>query len=65
MREIDYDSLEVDGIDLRDYPDFCDAFICYGLTTDGDELTEQELEELSSDGIASELIIENQLYIVD
>lgn len=27
--------IEVDGIDFRDYPDFCDAFICEGIYNDG------------------------------
>lgn len=40
--------LQVDGVDLHDYPDFCDAFFASG-TYKGKELTEKELEELSED----------------
>lgn len=45
-RGINKSSLSVDGIDTRDYPDFCDAYFEYGLFVDGTELTDDELEEL-------------------
>jgi len=51
MKPIDYttiESVEVEGIDTRDYPDFCDAYISYA-EIDGREATEEELEELSDD----------------
>ena len=35
--------VEIDDIDMRDYPDFCDAFIV-AATYKGRELTENELE---------------------
>lgn len=35
--------VEIDDIDMRDYPDFCDAFLV-GATYKGRELTENELE---------------------
>ena len=37
---------DIDGIDTRDYPDFCDAYIC-GATIDGVEATPEELEEIN------------------
>lgn len=44
------DDVEVDGINMRDYPDFCDAFIaCACWRTTGDALTDGELEALSAD----------------
>ena len=64
-KNIDWDSLEVDGIDHRDYPDFCDAYISYGLDEDGNELTEQDCEDLTTRGYAYDIIVENQLYIRD
>jgi len=36
----------VDGIDMHDYPDFCDAFISEGII-DGREMTEAELDFLN------------------
>jgi hypothetical protein len=40
-------SLELDGLDMRDYPDFCDAYFCAGERADGTPLTEGELESLT------------------
>jgi hypothetical protein len=36
----------VDNIDLRDYPDFCDAYFGSACYEDGTALTDDELEEL-------------------
>jgi hypothetical protein len=42
------EDLEVDGVDSRDYPDFCDAFFAHGIWIEtSKELTEDELIELS------------------
>ena len=48
-KEIDYDSLEVDGIDYRDAPDFTDAYFGDGYYTDGTQLSDQDLDRLSDD----------------
>ena len=40
--------LEVDGVDPKDYPDFCDAFFYCG-EIDGRELTDDELDKLGED----------------
>lgn len=37
------DNLEFDGVDLRDYPDFSDAFIA-NCDIDGKEATEEQLD---------------------
>lgn len=42
------ESVEVEGIDPSDYPDFCDAYISYA-EIDGREATEEELDELNDD----------------
>lgn len=39
----------VEGVDMRDYPEFCDAFISYAETVDGRELSDEELEALTLD----------------
>jgi hypothetical protein len=39
--------LEVDGVDPRDYPDFCDAHFSSGSYEDGTPLTDDELERLT------------------
>lgn len=39
------DAVEVDGINMRDYPDFCDAYISYAEWKDtGEPLTEDDLD---------------------
>lgn len=39
------EDVEIDGIDYRDYPDFCDAFLA-SATYQGRQLTEKELEDI-------------------
>jgi len=49
--ELDYSKIsnvEIDGIDTRDYPDFCDAYIV-SADYDGEEMTEQQLDKLNED----------------
>ena len=29
MNKLDLDSIEISGVDMKDYPDFCDAYISY------------------------------------
>jgi len=42
------EDIEVDGINPRDYPDFCDAFILEA-SYKGREMTDEELEALNED----------------
>jgi hypothetical protein len=43
----DVEDLEVDGVDTRDYPDFCDAYFSRAIWVEtGKELTDDELEAL-------------------
>ena len=39
--------LEIDGVDSRDFPDFCDAYFSNGCYEDGTPLTDDELEHLT------------------
>ena len=48
-RTVDFTTLELDGVDRRDYPDFCDAYFSYAEYEDGTELTDDELEQLTED----------------
>lgn len=44
------DDIQVDGVDTRDYPDFCDAYICSASWSHtGEELTDEELEQLQGE----------------
>ena len=52
MTNLDYskiDNVSVDGIDTKDYPDFCDAYI-ESADYDGEPMTEEQLEEINNDG---------------
>lgn len=46
-KKVDRRSLEIDGVDPRDYPDFCDAYISYATFEDGTQLTDDEMDELN------------------
>ena len=46
--------LEVDGVDSRDFPDFCDAYFSNGCYEDGTPLTEDELNKLTD--LASDVL---------
>lgn len=49
-RKVNVKSLEVDGVDSADYPDFSDAYISYAEWEDGDtELTDDELTQLTEE----------------
>ena len=44
------DDIEIDGVDTRDYPDFCDAYINNMWLIDGDkvrEATDAELDDIN------------------
>ena len=62
--DIDWSTVELDGIDRRDYPDFCDAYISYAEFSDGTPLDDDQLEEATGrfgDRILN-LILNRQLY---
>lgn len=44
--QINWRSVEIEGVDGRDYPDFCDAYFSYAEYEDGTVLTDDQLEEL-------------------
>ena len=41
-------NITIDGIDHRDYPDYCDAFIDYA-EYDGKAMTDEQLDALNED----------------
>ena len=53
--------IEVDGVDTRDYPDFCDAYIISAMYK-GKPMTELELDELSQDGEFVNEAVFKQVY---
>lgn len=47
LNNIDFKSFEMEDVDRRDYPDFCDAFIGYAEFNDGTPLTDEQLDQLN------------------
>ncbi len=43
------DNIEIDGIDTKDYPDFCDAYIV-SADYDGVPMNNEQLDKLNEDG---------------
>lgn len=55
------DNVSVAGIDTKDYPDFCDAFI-ESADYDGREMTDEELDALNDDRDFVYEKVMNKLY---
>ncbi len=46
-KPVDHSSIEVDGVDRKDYPDFSDAYVTRAEFNDGEELSDEHLDHLS------------------
>ena len=55
------DNIEVDGIDTKDYPDFCDSFIA-SADYDGKPMTNEQLDELNEDSDFVYECVQNHLF---
>jgi predicted RNase H-like nuclease (RuvC/YqgF family) len=64
-KPVDIGSIEIDGIDMDDYPDFVDAYIIAADYEDGTPLTDSELQDFEAEnyGLVGELIHDRQLYL--
>jgi len=64
-KAVDEKSIEIDGIDRRDYPDFSDAYISAANYMDGTPLSDKEIEELDDQNneLVHEKIQDDQLYM--
>ena len=58
-------SIEIDGIDTNDYPDFVDAYIVAADFEDGTPLTDDEVQQFQDENydLVGELIHDRQLYL--
>lgn len=53
------ENVQLDGIDRRDYPDFCDAFVAYARwKTTGEALTEEELYRIDPNATSALALLE-------
>jgi hypothetical protein len=44
---VEYSSIEIDGVNPDDYPDYADVYIYYAEWKDGTPLTNEELDKLN------------------
>jgi hypothetical protein len=64
VKKLDYSKIEdvmIEGIDYRDAPDFCDAYISSAWYK-GRTMTDDELEELNHDGDYVYNAVINHIY---
>ena len=54
-------NIEVDGIDFKDYPDFCDAFIA-SADYNGKPMTDEQLDELNGDSEFLYECVQNHIF---
>jgi hypothetical protein len=59
-KEVDRSTIDLDGIDYNDYPDFADAYVMAADFVDGTPLTDNQLEKLTDEYIHD--FIEDRLY---
>lgn len=64
-KPVDVSSIEIDGIDTEDYPDFVDAYIASADYEDGTPLSDEELVQFQEENydLVSQMIHDNQLYL--
>ena len=58
MEKLNYSlisNIEFKGINHRDYPDYCDAYIV-SAEYDGEEMTQEQIEMLDSDFVYEKLM---------
>ena len=55
-RILDLSSVVIDGVDMSDAFDFCDAFVCEALWTDGFRLGSDELDIIMEDDTVQMLV---------
>jgi hypothetical protein len=53
-----YTNVKFEGIDHKDYPDYCDAYITYA-ELNGVPLTDDELEDLNDSSTKYDLLIKH------
>jgi hypothetical protein len=49
MENLRLKNVQVGGINIADYPDFVDAYICYAEDSNGKALTDEQLETLTNE----------------
>jgi len=55
------DNIEIEGIDTKDYPDFCDAFIA-SADYDGEPMNDEQIDKLNEDSDFLYEAIQNYIF---
>tara|TARA_R100000951_G_scaffold33959_1_gene29003 strand:- start:6723 stop:6908 length:186 start_codon:yes stop_codon:yes gene_type:complete len=55
------DNIKIEGIDFKDYPDFCDAFISSAYYN-GKPMTDDQLDEINDDSDFVYECLQNHLF---
>lgn len=55
---MEYTNVKFEGIDHKDYPDYCDAYIIYA-ELNGVPLNDEEIEELDSSDLKYDLLMKH------
>lgn len=61
-KDIDYSTVQIEDVNMSDYPDFCDAFVSYAEYTDGTPVSDEDLEKLNEDKYLIDELIHDSLY---
>jgi len=48
-KEVNLDSIRIDGVYHWDYPEFCDAFVSFAEFVDGKKLSTKELDKITDE----------------
>ena len=62
MKEVDFKSLQVEGINYSDFPDFCDSYISGGYFVDGEPLDDETIEKLNEDNRVIYEAVQRYIY---
>ena len=46
-KEVNLDTIKIDGVYSWDYPEYCDAYVCFAKFLDGSALNRNELEQIT------------------
>jgi len=67
LNNVNVIDVEVDNVDMKDYPDFCDAYISEAKFTNGKSLDDEQLVELQEQNLDefSELVLDEFLSYGD
>ena len=60
--DLDISSIVVEGIDMKDYPDFVDSHAVEACWKNGKALTELELEELTAEGSIVQELAHQEMF---